>query len=225
MKKLIIFASGSKDGGGSGFANLVNASRNGILEADIVAVVSNHEHGGVREKADKLGVPFKHFAGPYTESGYEELVAGADFVALSGWLKLVKVRRVGFLYGLARLFGRNKGLDPRTTFNIHPGPLPRFGGAGMYGHHVHEAVMEAYHRGEVKFSEVTMHFVTPKYDEGPVFFRMPVEILTSDTAETLGARVNQTEHAFQPAITDAVLRGRIRWNGKDSKSLVTIDHV
>lgn len=202
--KLIIFASGTKTEGGSGFANLVKASRNGLLDAEIIAVVSNHEDGGVRRKAEELGIPFRHFTAPFTAERYREFAEGADFVALSGWLKLVT------------------GLDPRTTFNIHPGPLPRFGGPGMYGHHVHEAVMEAYQRGEVTRSAVSMHFVTEEYDRGPVFFQIPVEILPGDDAKSLAARVNENEHTFQPAITDAVIHGRIRWDGEDPASLVTI---
>ena len=188
MPKLLIFASGTKDGGGSGFENLVDARNNGILKADIVAVVSNHENGGVREKADRLGIPFVHFTGDYQKIVND---TGADFVALSGWLKLVK------------------DLDPKKTFNIHPGPLPKFGGPGMYGHHVHEAVMEAYKKGEVTHSAVTMHFVTPVYDEGPVFFRHEVEIMPDDTPETLAKRVNEAEHKWQPIITNKVVNGEI----------------
>ncbi len=202
MKKLLIFASGSKDGGGSGFEKLVENAKTGILEAEIVGVVSNHAEGGVAQKAKKLGVPFFHFAGPYTPENYQELVkrTEADFIALSGWLKLVS------------------GLPPERTFNIHPGPLPRFGGPGMYGHHVHEAVIKAAQDG-LKYSEVTMHFVTEKYDEGPVFFRGRVLISENETAETLGKRVNEAEHAFQSRITSLVVNGKIRWDGKDRKTL------
>ena len=201
--KLIVFASGTKMSGGSGFENLIKATRNKILNADII-VVSNHENGGVREKADKLEIPFVYFAGPWTAENYQIIVKDADFVALSGWLKLVT------------------GLDPKKTFNIHPAPLPRFGGPGMYGHYVHEAVMEAYHRGEITHSAVSMHFVTEKYDEGPVFFQKTVEILPNDTAEILAQRVNIVEHQFQPIVTNAVLQGKIGWDGKDPKSLFTI---
>jgi len=202
--KIIIFSSGTKTGGGSGFENLVRAQREGILDAEIAAVVSNHDAGGVRERADRLGVPFVHFAGPFEAEEYQKIVrdTGAEWVALSGWLKLVT------------------GLDPRTTFNIHPGPLPQFGGKGMYGHHVHDAVVEAYKRGEVTHSAVTMHFVTPVYDEGPVFFRYPIEVLPNDTGETLGARVNEAEHEWQPRITNMVVHEEIRWDGKNSKSLI-----
>ena len=198
--KLTIFASGTKTGGGSGFENLVMASGNGILNADIT-VVSNHQNGGVREKADRLGIPFVHFAGHWTAEEYQKIAGQADFVALSGWLKLVT------------------GLHPRTTFNIHPGPLPRFGGHGMYGHHVHEAVIEAYKRGEITHSAVTMHFVTEKYDEGPVFFQKVVEIYPDDDAEKLTKRVNVVEHKYQPIVTEAVLKGQIGWDGKDPSSL------
>ncbi len=210
MKKLLIFSSGTKEGGGSGFENLVNASRNGILNAEIVGVVSNHENGGVRQRADRLGVKFIHFPSPCTADGYQRIAreTGAEYFALSGWLKLVS------------------GLDPQTSFNsktvfnIHPGPLPKFGGAGMYGHHVHEAVVEAYKRGEVTHSAVSMHFVTEKYDEGPMILDYPVEVLPDDTGETLGKRVNEAEHKVQPVITNLVVDGAIHWNGVNRESLV-----
>jgi phosphoribosylglycinamide formyltransferase-1 len=200
---LLIFASGTKTGGGSGFEKLVEARNAGILKANLVGVVSNHENGGVAERAKRLGVPFIHFAGPFTAEEYQRIVSesGADFVALSGWLKLVS------------------GLDPRTTFNIHPGPLPLFGGAGMYGHHVHEAVMRAYQNGEVTHSAVSMHFVTERYDEGPLFFEAGVEILPTDTASTLGQRVNAKEHEWQAKITNKVIHGEIGWDGEHPDSL------
>ncbi len=203
MKKLLVFASGTKDGGGSGFQKLVESSRNGILDAEIVAVVSNHENGGVRQKAETLGVPFVYFPLPREAEDYQKIVADtqADFVALSGWLKLVK------------------GLDPAKTINIHPGPLPRFGGPGMYSHYVHEAVIKAFNAGEIKHSAVTMHFVTEEYDKGPIIFRQPVEILAGDTPETLAERVNKVEHEWQPRITDLVIKGEISWDGKDPATL------
>ena len=89
----------------------------------------------------------------------------------------------------------------------------------MYGHYVHEAVIESFRRGEVTHSAVTMHFVTPVYDEGPTFFQFPVQILPDDTAETLGARVNEAEHKWQPKITNMVVNGEICWDGKNRESL------
>ena len=204
--RLLVFASGSKDGGGSGFKNLVEATHSGVLQAEIIGVVSNHAHGGVREKADALRIPFTHFNGG-SAAEYQNLIAKLkpDFIALSGWLKLVA------------------GLDPKTTFNIHPGPLPQFGGPGLYGHFVHEAVLEAFKRGEVTRSAASMHFVTDEYDEGPVFFQQPVEILPDDTADTLAKRVNEAEHHWQPIVTNAVVQGQIIWDGQNKNSLTTID--
>ena len=142
--KAIVFASGGSTGGGSGFEELVYATRLGVLGAEIVAVVSNYPSGGVQQRAARLGIPFVYFPSPWSEEGYGRIFqeSGAEFALLSGWLKMAR------------------GLDARTTINIHPGPLPRFGGKGMHGHHVHEAVLKAFRKGEVTHSEVTMHFAT-----------------------------------------------------------------
>lgn len=201
---ILVFASGTKDGGGSGFENLVNKTRDNNLNMKIIGVVSNHKDGGVKRIAEKLNVPF-HLFREISAENYRKIVqeTGANFVALSGWLKLVT------------------GLDPRTTFNIHPAPLPQFGGSGMYGHFAHEAVMKAYHEKKISHTEMTMHFVTEKYDEGPVFFRHPVRIEQNDTPETLAERVKEAEHFFQPTITELVVNGKIRWDGKNLKSLIT----
>lgn len=198
-KRILVFNSGS----GSGFQELVENSRTGILDADIVGLVSNKDKYTCIDRAFKLGItvapPMKYFEACY----YQALVKyfKADYVALSGWLKPVR------------------GLNPSTTFNIHPGPLPLFGGKGMYGHHVHEAVIAAYRRGEITHSEVCMHFVTDEYDQGPVFFRYPILIRPNDDADSLGARVNKIEHGWQSYITNLVVHGKISWDGVDPSSL------
>lgn len=193
--KILVFASGDAQGGGSGFQEMVEQSRTHppILDAEIVGVVSNHPAGGVFEKSRMLGIPFKYWAGPFTEEGYQGYVrtSGADYVMLSGWLKMVR------------------GLDPGRTINIHPGPLPAFGGPGMYGHHVHEAVMAAYTEGKIMQSAVTVHFVNTEYDRGPTIFRLPVMIRPTDTPETLARRVNEKERAWQSYVLNLVVHGYI----------------
>jgi phosphoribosylglycinamide formyltransferase-1 len=194
--KVLVFASGDPKGGGSGFQELVEFSRTNppVLDAQIIGVISNHESGGVRRRADGLHIPFEYWPGPYDANGYRTFVEKyqADFVMCSGWLKFVS------------------GLDPARTVNIHPGPLPRFGGAGMYGHYVHEAVMTAYHRGEITQSAVTMHFVDEKaYDHGPLIFQMPVLIRPDDDAESLAKRVNEKERAWQSYILNLVVHRQI----------------
>lgn len=204
MVSAIVFASGTASGGGSGFWNLVERSRDGMLSARIVAVVSNHPDGGVKAKADILAIPFRHFVGPWTAESYRAIAEelGGEWFLLSGWLKPVR------------------GLDSRRTINIHPAPLPGFGGRGMYGLKLHQAVLDAYRRGEISASAVCMHFVTEEYDAGPVFFRRPVRIKPDDTVETLASRVNQAEHLWQPYITDMVVRRKICWDGQNPSSLV-----
>jgi phosphoribosylglycinamide formyltransferase-1 len=210
--KTLFFASGSRDGGGSGFEVNVNSSRvpNGIVDTEIVGVVSNYENGGVREKADRLGIPFIYFPGPWTAESYQRIAneSGADFFALSGWLPKVK--------GL----DLSTKFNPRSVFNIHPGPLPKFGGKGFYGHHVHEAVVEAFRRGEITHTAVTMHFVTEEFDQGPVFFEFRIMVKKENTPEDLASRVNFWEHYFQPQITDLVVHGLITWDGINKDSLV-----
>jgi phosphoribosylglycinamide formyltransferase-1 len=194
--EVLVFASGDAKGGGSGFQELVEFSRTNppVLDAQIIGVISNHENGGVRRRADALHIPFEYWPGPFDAKGYRSFVEKyrADFVMCSGWLKFVR------------------GLDPAKTVNIHPGPLPGFGGQGMYGHYVHEAVMAAFHRGEIIQSAVTMHFVDETaYDHGPIIFQMPVLIRPDDDAETLAKRVNEKERAWQSHILNLVVHRQI----------------
>lgn len=214
--KLIVFASGTKDGGGSGFENLVHARERGELDAEIVAVVSNHEHGGVRQRADRLGIPFIHFDPPrehshipkYVSMSYREIVeqSGAEWTALSGWLKRVE------------------GLDPSKTFNIHPALLSfqsgRFGGPGLYGHRVHDAVKAALDAGEITESGFTMHFTTAEYDRGPIFFERRVPLTPEMSADDIAKAVNSEEHRWQPKITNLVVHREIRWDGSNPSTLV-----
>lgn len=202
--KIIVFASGTKDGGGSGLRELAENIKTGILNAKIVAVVSNHSQGGVYKIAKEYNLPFEFFEGLYEARKYQEIIKkhGAQWACLSGWLKLFS------------------GHPANRTINIHPGLLPELGGKGMYGHFVHEAAIKAYRDGKISCSAVTMHFVTEKYDEGPIFFEYPIMIRENDTAESLGQRVNKIEHAYQPWITNLVVNKQISWDGKNTESLV-----
>jgi folate-dependent phosphoribosylglycinamide formyltransferase PurN len=197
-KKILVFNSGS----GSGFQQLVENTKTGVLDAQIVGLITNNENYACIEKAKKMSIPYTVMTA-FEQKDYQKLIDWftPDLVALSGWLKLTK------------------GLDPKTTINIHPGPLYDFGGKGMYGHHVHEAVMLAYHEGRITHSEVCMHFVTAAYDLGPVFFRYPVLIRPDDDADSLGSRVNVVEHGWQSYVTNLVVQGKISWDGKNPASL------
>ncbi|HRV32552.1 MAG TPA: formyltransferase family protein [Candidatus Paceibacterota bacterium] len=212
-KKLLVFASGGKEPneGGSGFQEMVEFSRTDppILDADIVAVISNNQFGGVYNKSQLLNIPFEYWSGPFDEEGYKTIIEKyqPDFVMLSGWLK------------------KTIGLNPSKTINIHPGPLPEFGGKGMYGHFVHEAVIEAFHQGKIKQSAISMHFVTEKYDEGPIIVKYPVLIRLDDTPQTLAQRVNEKERVIQSIFLNLVVMGYITYPDPDYRMLVIDEKI
>ena len=112
-----------------------------------------------------------------------------DIVVLAGWLQLVPAEVV------ARYHGR--------MLNIHPALLPAFGGKGMYGMRVHQAVIES----GVRVSGATVHRVSDRYDEGRIVAQWPVPVLDGDTPERLAARVLAVEHRILPLAVEALARG------------------
>lgn len=120
----------------------------------------------------------------------------ADGILLAGFLRLVP----------AEVCAAYRG----RILNIHPALLPAFGGKGMYGHHVHEAVL----RSGASLSGPTVHFVDERYDEGRILAQWPVPVLPGDTPDALAARVLRVEHALFPAAADALARAvRGGWPG------------
>ncbi|HVZ77133.1 MAG TPA: formyltransferase family protein, partial [Gemmatimonadaceae bacterium] len=115
----------------------------------------------------------------------------ADFVVLAGYLRLVPA-------DVVRAF-------PARIVNIHPALLPAFGGPGMYGHHVHEAVLA---RGAT-LSGATVHFVDEVFDHGAIIAQWPVPVLAGDTPDTLAARVLGVEHVLYPRVVQALASGRV----------------
>ena len=214
--KVYILASGTKTGGGSGFANLVVKGRQLNLNYEVVGVVCNIKGGGVESKAEQLGVPFFYFEGKMGKDGLRRFDAQdcselIDVVhpriMMSGWLKI------------------GEGYDPRNTINIHPGSTGKdlkgsrpFAGKGMFGHYVHEAVMKAFSRGEITHTEVTIHAVTDEPDAGVPIARIPVRIYPNDTPELLAGRVNVVEHEWQPLVLEAWLNRRITIDEEGSRA-------
>jgi formyltetrahydrofolate-dependent phosphoribosylglycinamide formyltransferase len=193
-----VFASG----GGTNLQALLDTfGRDGHPDpaAHIALVVTDRPGIGALERAEAAGVPTRilppkefersdAFAAALLDALDEH---GIELIALAGYLKLVPERIV------QRYRGR--------IINIHPGPLPAFGGPGMYGHHVHEAVLKA----GVVVSGPTIHFVDERYDTGPIIAQWPVPVHVDDTPETLAARVLKYEHRLYPTVLRAVALGRI----------------
>jgi phosphoribosylglycinamide formyltransferase-1 len=184
MRRLALFLSGT----GGNAVNLVRACRSGAVAAEpVLGLASSPRAGGIaRLEAEGLPVavvPRPAFAddGAFSEACYREAeAAGADVIVLCGWLKRLEVP--------ARWAGR--------ILNIHPGLLPAFGGAGMYGMHVHRAVLAA----GCSESGCTVHLVDNVYDHGEVLGVAKVPVLPGDTPEALQARVYGQEMALYPRI-------------------------
>ena len=177
--RLAVLASG----GGTNLQALIDAHERADLPAPIVLVISNRAKAGALDRARRHGIVAEHVGRkryPDPSARILELLGEhrVDVVVLAGWLKLIDPRLLAAY--------------PDRVINIHPGPLPRFGGQGMYGRRVHEAVLEA----GVSHSGPTIHLVNERYDEGPVLAHEPVAVETGDTAETLQERVLRAEHAL-----------------------------
>ena len=197
---IAVFASG----GGTNLQSLIDtfgADGRPDNSARIALVLSDRPGIGALDRADKAGVPTavvrpKDYDGQAGFAGALLAVLrehAIDIVALAGYLKLVPETVVQAFRG--------------RIINIHPGPLPTFGGSGMWGHHVHEAVIES----GVAVSGPTIHFVDERYDTGPIIAQWPVPVLPDDTPDTLAARVLKYEHRLYPAVLGALARGEIEW--------------
>ncbi len=152
--------------------------------ARVVLVVSNRADAGALERARSHGLPVEVLSDPADGADWLERLARhrVDLLVLAGYLKLVPA------VVIARYRDR--------VLNVHPALLPAFGGRGMYGHHVHEAVLAS----GARESGATVHLVDEVYDRGRILAQGRVPVLAGDTAATLAARVLAVEHRLLPAV-------------------------
>jgi len=189
--RVAVFASG---GGTNLHAILDYFDAQSDAHATTVSLVaSDRASAGALDRARRRGV--EAIALDTTQRG--DALAGLlesraiDYIALAGYLRFVP----------ASVTRQWRG----RIVNVHPSLLPSFGGTGMYGIRVHQAVIEA----GVRVTGVTVHFVDEVYDCGPIIAQWPVPVLPGDTAEALAGRVLAVEHALYPLTLDAVARGRV----------------
>jgi phosphoribosylglycinamide formyltransferase-1 len=187
MVKLAIFASGA----GSNAAKIIEhfAGNKSVI---INLIVSNKKEAGVlgiaaAAKIDTLIINRSSFY--ETSDCVNQLQArGIDFIVLAGFLwKIPETLIEAF---------------PNRIINIHPALLPNYGGKGMYGNYVHEAVIAA---GE-KESGITIHFVDAHYDEGDIIFQAKCNIEVSDTPASLADKIHALEHAHFPLVIEQLLK-------------------
>ncbi|HEX7844657.1 MAG TPA: phosphoribosylglycinamide formyltransferase [Chitinophagaceae bacterium] len=183
MKKIAIFASGA----GSN-AKVIIEKASGY---EIALIVTNKSNAGVLAIASDNNIPSlvidkeKFFDG----NGYvDELRANnIDLIVLAGFLWKIP--------------GTLIAAFPDRIINIHPALLPNYGGKGMYGHHVHQAVLD----NKEKESGITIHYVDGHYDNGDIIFQARCPIMEHDTADSLAKRVQALEHAFYPKVVAEIV--------------------
>jgi formyltetrahydrofolate-dependent phosphoribosylglycinamide formyltransferase len=168
-------------GGGTNLQALLDALHDSPI-ARIARVISSRPDAGALERARRAGVPTTVLRDAGDPAEVLSALAGAQLVVLAGYLKLVHASVV------ARFRGR--------IINIHPALLPDFGGAGMYGRRVHEAVLAS----GAKESGATVHFVDEEFDRGAIIAQEKVRIESGDTPDTLAARVLEAEHRLLPRV-------------------------
>lgn len=185
-KNIAILASGS----GTNAENIIRYFQV-KKSASVALVLTNRRDAFVLERARGLGVPYCFFPKDEWEHGGAILSVleehGVDFVVLAGFL--------------ARVPEAILHVYPGRIINIHPSLLPKFGGKGMYGNRVHEAVLAA---GEVE-SGITIHYINEHYDEGDVIRQVRCPVLPEDTPEELACRIHALEYEVYPEVIDQLL--------------------
>ena len=180
--KIGILASGS----GTNLQAIIDACKTGELRAEVSVIISNNSSSGALERGRQHGISTMHLSlvthrNPLDldRAMHDALRShGVDYVLLAGYMK--------------KLGGRTLSAFENRILNIHPALLPSFGGKGMFGIRVHEAVLKA----GARMSGATVHLVTERYDEGPILNQRSVSVIESDSAALLQKRVLAVEHAL-----------------------------
>jgi phosphoribosylglycinamide formyltransferase-1 len=202
-KRLAVLASGR----GSNFAKILEKIKAGYIPADLVLLITNNAKAGALETAASNNIPAKIIIpGEFNDSkSFNDailkslLAARTDYIILAGYLKLIGPQVVERY--------KNKIL------NIHPALLPSFGGKGMYGHHVHQAVYDC----GVKVSGATVHLVNNEYDLGPIVLQRTVSIEDVASPEEIAARVLKVEHQIYPEAVKLLVEDKLVVNQRRVK--------
>jgi phosphoribosylglycinamide formyltransferase-1 len=200
VKSIAVLASG----GGTNFQAVIDAVASGAINGRIVRLIYNRKDAFAAERAKLAGIPAVYInkkTSPSEEAFYqrihEELVScGAEIVVLAGWLEILSVETVN--------------LFKNRIVNTHPALIPAFCGKGMYGHHVHEAVL-AY---GAKVSGCTIHFVEEGVDTGPIVFQQAVEVRQDDTPESLATRILPHEHRLLVQAIQLLCEDKLKIEGR-----------
>lgn len=186
MTRIVLFASGS----GSNAENIARYF-SGNSAISVPLIISNKRDAYVHERARRLGIRSLTFSKAEFDEGSVVIdtlrTYEINFIVLAGFLLKVSQPLLDAY--------------PGRIINIHPALLPKFGGKGMYGDRVHQAVVEA---GETE-SGITIHYIDEHYDEGDIIFQATCEVLPEDTPEEVARKVHALEYAFFPEVIEKVI--------------------
>lgn len=196
MLTIAVFASGR----GSNFDALQRSILKERIPAQIAVVISNNSQSGVLELARSYNIPAVHLSQrqfPTADAFREKMLSvlrdhAVNFIVLAGYMKKIDPE-------IIRVFRHR-------IINIHPALLPKYGGEGMYGMNVHEAVLKA----AEKFSGATVHVVDEEYDHGKILLQDIVEIEKHETPESLAAKVLKIEHRILPEVVRMYADGTLK---------------
>jgi len=188
-RRIAIFASGA----GTNAENLIRHFRTSDV-AQVVLVLSNREHAGVLEKAKALDVNTIIFT-------KQELTETSQILEL---LKQVEVDWIVLAGFLLKVPSNLIEAFPDRIINIHPALLPKYGGKGMYGDHVHRAVLEA---GEFE-TGISIHLVNENYDEGAMIAQHRVQLDAEETVDSIAHKVHQLEHQWFPVVVEETINAK-----------------
>jgi phosphoribosylglycinamide formyltransferase-1 len=186
MKKIAIFASGS----GTNAENIAKFFSDSSI-AEVCALLTNNPKAGALGRMERLGVPAFTFTNREFADGTAILAKLSEFdvdlIVLAGFMNMISAPLLAAF--------------PQRIVNIHPALLPLYGGKGMYGQHVHEAVV-AHHETE---TGITIHYINERYDEGEIIFQARCPVLPDDTPDEVAAKVHLLEYRYYPEVIEKVL--------------------
>lgn len=191
-----------RHGRGSNMAAIADACVAGKIDGHIGVVIGNFSSSPALARAAQMGLTTRTIPAGQSEDAYSQALLTAladtqiDLLCLAGYMRKVPDRVVAAYSG--------------RLMNIHAALLPAFGGQGMYGDHIHEAVLEY----GAKVSGCTVHFVDEHYDTGPIICQSVVPVEETDTPETLAARVLVAEHETYPRAVALYAAGRLTLDGR-----------
>ena len=185
MKRIVIFASGS----GSNAEEIIKHFKNSAY-VQVVKVLSNKKEAGVFQRCERLHIPCEFFSRndfSHSDVILNHLKKEADYIILAGFLWKIPET-------IVQAF-------PNRIINIHPALLPKYGGKGMYGMHVHRAVKE----NQETETGITIHFVNEHYDEGAIIFQATTQLEPSDSPEDIAQKIHLLEYEHFPKVIEQTI--------------------